>query len=76
MRLGRRILFFDKLIERSICDAILQQQKEEVACLREEERDKETSDLRDEEGSPGARGKVAKNSKKQMEGKDPYGLLN
>lgn len=75
IRLGRRILFFDKLIERSICNAVLQQQQEEVDCLREEERDKETGYISNEEGSPGIRSEVAKVSKKQVAGRDPYDLL-
>jgi len=75
MRLGRRILFFDKLIERSICDAILQQKEEEMDCLRKKERGKETSVIFNEEGSSGVRGKVEKIPKEQMGRRDPFHLL-
>jgi len=76
IRLGRRILFFDKLIERSINDAILQQEKEAMDSVCHKERDKETSDICNKEGSSGIRGEVAKIPTKQVAGRDLYGLLN
>jgi hypothetical protein len=75
VRLGKRILFFDKLIERSIY-ALLQQKKGQMDCVCQEVRDTQTGNLCNQDGSPELGSPVAKISRKELARRDKFNLLS
>ena len=75
MRLGRRVLFFEKRIERMVLYADLPQEEKSLAGQREEGRDEKTEDLPDQERSSGMGSCAKKITKKELQSRDYYNLL-
>ena len=75
MRLGRRVLFFEKRIERMVLYADLPQGEKSLAGLCEEGRDKKAEDLPDQDRSSGMGSRSKKITKKGLHSRDHYNLL-
>jgi hypothetical protein len=76
IRLGRKLLFFEKRIERVINDANFYKEKGQMAGLREKEWAKETEDVSNKGTGFGLGGKREKSPTKKELRRDKHGLLD
>ena len=75
MRLGRRVLFFEKRIERQVLHGDFSEEEKEVAGVHQEKRDQKTETVSDKAGSLGMGSGDEEISGKTLRTRDKYNLL-